>query len=183
MNKRCYDSEYISYIKNGHSAAVFITRDIVHSIDTAGMWIDVLDVDGEQKHVKNAKQAAYKWDFRWFDVELFPRKTKPQYPQNATEEDKKYITWRTAQDDIKMLRLEGYLGSKFRICPKLVNENRGRTRTVKNVIGKKQVTHRGNWNLKLQRYDMRMTYEDVYREVEVPMEPKWAYHIISVKKL
>lgn len=31
-----YDDEYISYIASGESAAVFVVRDIVSSIDTKG---------------------------------------------------------------------------------------------------------------------------------------------------
>ena len=42
QNKIKYDSAYISYVANGDSAAVFIARDIVRSIDTSGMWIDVI---------------------------------------------------------------------------------------------------------------------------------------------
>lgn len=41
-----YDSEYISYVENGDSVAVFIVRDIVRSIDTSGMWIDVISTSG-----------------------------------------------------------------------------------------------------------------------------------------
>lgn len=33
-------------------------------------------------------------------IELFPRKTKPIYPPNASTEDKKYITWKAANEDI-----------------------------------------------------------------------------------
>ena len=37
QNKIKYDSAYISYVANGDSAAVFIVRDVVRSIDTSGM--------------------------------------------------------------------------------------------------------------------------------------------------
>lgn len=40
-----YDSNYISYIESGESAAVFIVRDIVNSIDTNGKWIDVISLN------------------------------------------------------------------------------------------------------------------------------------------
>ena len=38
-----YSPEYISYLANGDSAAVFITRDIVKSINTKDKWIDVIE--------------------------------------------------------------------------------------------------------------------------------------------
>ena len=40
-----HDTEYISYIESGESAAVFIVRDIVNSIDTSGKWIDVISLN------------------------------------------------------------------------------------------------------------------------------------------
>ena len=88
-----YDSSYISYVANGDSAAVFIVRDIVRSIDTSGMWIDVLNTSGY-------KNDYDKWDFSSITVELFPRKMRPVYPEYASTEDKKYITWKTANEDI-----------------------------------------------------------------------------------
>lgn len=44
-----YSPEYISYLANGDSAAVFITRDIVKSINTENKWIDVIEPDWEYK--------------------------------------------------------------------------------------------------------------------------------------
>lgn len=45
-----YDGAYISYVKNGESAAVFITRDLATEVPTGGMWVDV--VSAEKKVVK-----------------------------------------------------------------------------------------------------------------------------------
>jgi len=41
-----YDPEYISYVENGESAAVFITRNICNDIKTSGKWVDVTFLDG-----------------------------------------------------------------------------------------------------------------------------------------
>lgn len=79
QNKMKYDAEYISYVNNGDSAAVFIVRDIVKSINTAGMWIDVIKTSGY-------KNKFNKWDFSNITIELFPRKTKPIYPQYVSDE-------------------------------------------------------------------------------------------------
>ena len=86
QNKMKYDAEYISYVNNGDSAVVFIVRDIVKSINTAGMWIDVIKTSGY-------KNKFNKWDFSNITIELFPRKTKPIYPQYVSDEYKKYITY------------------------------------------------------------------------------------------
>lgn len=122
QNKIKYDSAYISYVANGDSAAVFIVRDIVRSIDTSGMWIDVISTSGD-------KNEFGKWDFSSITIELFPRKINPIYPQDASTEDKKFITWETANKDISKQKLQGYRGEKYTICPKLVNKNQGKTKT------------------------------------------------------
>ena len=168
QNKIKYDSEYISYVENGDSAAVFIVRDIVRSIDTSGMWIDVISTSGY-------KNKFNQWDFSSITIELFPRKTKPIYPQIATPEDKKYITWQTANVDIAKQRSQGYRGKKFTICPKLVNKNQDKT----GIIEKK-------WNKKFGRYVPKHCARSSDCEVQkkkVPVKPVWEYHIISVKKL
>lgn len=121
MDKIKYDAEYISYVESGESAAVFVTRDIVRSIDTTGMWIDITELDGYKN--KNGR-----WEYEYYICELFPRKRRPVYPKDISEEDKKYITWQTAHTDICEQREAGYRGTRFRVCPKLVNRNRGTNR-------------------------------------------------------
>ena len=121
MDKKKYDAAYISYVESGESAAVFMVRDIVKSIDTTGKWIDILNLVGY-------KNRDGRWDFEYFTFELFPRKTQPKYPAWAGEEDKKYITWQTAHADIDMQRRQGYRGARFKICPKLVNRNKGKNK-------------------------------------------------------
>ena len=69
-NKIKYDSEYISYVEHGDSAAVFIVRDLVKNIDTSKMWIDIIKTWGE-------KNEFGVWDFVKIKIELFPRKINP----------------------------------------------------------------------------------------------------------
>ena len=119
-----YDAAYISYVKNGESAAVFITRDLASEVPTNGMWVDVVSAD--KKGRKDDR-----WDFNYFIVKLFPRKTKPVYPENASDDEKKYITWQTAHKDIEAERKQRYRGVKYKICPRLVNRNKGKFTTKK----------------------------------------------------
>ena len=72
------------------------------------MWIDIIKTWGE-------KNESGVWDFSKIKIELFPRKIKPIYPQDASTEDKKYITWKTAHEDIDQQRSQGYIGKKFMI--------------------------------------------------------------------
>lgn len=167
-NKIKYDAEYISYVERGDSAAVFIIRDIVRSINTSGMWIDIIKTSGN-------KNKYDKWDFSSITAELFPRKTKPVYPNNARMEDKKYITWQTAYLDINEQRQQGYKGQKFTVCPKLVNKNQGKTKTVEKI-----------WNKKFERYvppNWPRSPDCELHKVKVPIKPEWEYHIISIKRL
>ena len=64
MKEVKYDAAYISYVESGESAAVFITRDLVRDIDTTGMWIDIIDMDGH-------KNKNNRWEFKYFIFELF----------------------------------------------------------------------------------------------------------------
>ncbi len=146
----------------------FIVRDVVRSIDTSGMWIDVISTSGH-------KNKFNQWDFSSITIELFPRKTKPIYPPNASTEDKKYITWEAANEDISEQRSQGYRGKKFTVCPKLVNKNQGKTKTIEKI-----------WNKKFGRYVPKHWARTSDCEVhikKVPIQPAWEYHIISIKRL
>lgn len=116
-----------------------------------------------------------KWDFSSLTIELFPRKTKPIYPKYASIEDKKFITWKTANEDIAKQRSQGYRGKKFIICPKLVNKNQGKTKTIEKI-----------WNKKFGQYvpkDWARSSDCEVHKKKVPIEPAWEYHIISIKRL
>ena len=162
-----YDADYISYIELGESTAVFIVRDIVKSIDTSGMWIDILNLDGY-------KNKDNKWNFKYFTIELFPRKKNPKYPDNVTEKEAKYITWKTAHEDIAEQRSRGYKGTKFRIDLKMVNRNKGKYRKVKAA-----------WNLTFDQWvpDKWFGSSCEWRQKKIPYEPKWDYDILAIKRL
>lgn len=167
MGKKKYDAAYISYVESGESAAVFVVRDIVRSIDTTGMWIDVLSLEGD-------KNKDGRWDFKYINVELFPRRLHPKYPPGASVELKKYIMWKTANEDIAKQRSRGYKGPKFRVNPKLVNRNKGKYRKVRRA-----------WNITFGQWvpDEWFGSSCEWREKKVPYEPKWDYDILAIKRL
>jgi len=162
-----YDAAYISYVNNGESAAVFITRDIAANVPTAGKWIDVIEMDTKGRRDD-------RWDFNYFIVELFPRKTKPVYPPDAYDEEKKYITWQTAHKDIADLRSRGYHGPRYKVVPKLVNRHKG-----------KYYTKTAAWNKTFEQWvpDKWFNSSCEWREKKIPVKPKWEYEIVSLKKL
>lgn len=166
-NKVIHDPEYISYVENGESAVVFITRDVVRSINTRGKWIDVIDSEGEEN-------SSGRWDFKWFVVELFPRQTKPVYPENCSREEMNYITWQTAHKDIDKLRRKNFHGDQYKVRCRLVNRNKGKTKTVTAL-----------WNRTFERFvpEEWKNSSCEYRKRKVPLKPDWQYYILSVEKL
>ena len=167
MNKRVkYGAEYISYLESGESAAVIITRDIVNSINTANKWIDVLELHTYNTHGQRA--------FYYFIVEVFDRKIKPSYPKQANIEDKKYITWKTANQDIEEQRNKGVNGPKYLVLSNLNNKNKG-----------KYTTKQAVWNKTFNRWvlDAWFTPSCEYRMKRIYEEPEWDYYVLNVKKV
>ena len=39
------DKDYLDYIDSGESAAVYIVKNIVKSLDTKNMWVDVVSIN------------------------------------------------------------------------------------------------------------------------------------------
>ncbi len=181
-----YGSEFISYVNSYESAAIFIVRDVVKSINTGGKWIDILGgTDAE-------KNKAGRWDFKKIAVEIFPRKIQPDYkiyPENASEEmklridiDNKYLTWKTAHEDVANQRRAGFSGEKFEVQTKLINKNRGKF---------KEEPRKEIWNTYINQWiplEYRTPHcdENKIREVgikKIPLEPDWEYYILAIKRL
>ena len=113
---------------------------------------------------------------------MFPRKTNPIYPHNASDEEKKYITWQTAHVDIENLRRKGYKGVKFEVFPKLVNVNRGKYKTVQAVWNKWFNCYvRTSEKLieKMEKSPSKLRK----KEMKVPAAPEWEYRILKIQRL
>lgn len=156
-----HDAEYISYIESGESAAVFIVRDIVNSIDTKGKWVDVISLNTYYKRGAGDRMA-----FNWIIVELFPRKMQPKYDKNDSAHNR-YLTWVTAHEDIAKQRQAGFHGEKYLVLCNLYNKNKNKF-TTHTIIARK--------------YWKPM---EAYRPMEVkdPVDPEWEYRIQAVKKV
>ena len=61
------DKNYLDYIDSGESAAVYIVKNIVKSLDTKNMWVDVVSLS------TYCKRGSGNIAFNWIIVELFPR--------------------------------------------------------------------------------------------------------------
>lgn len=156
-----HDTEYISYIESGESAAVFIVRDIVNSIDTKGKWVDVISLNTYYKRGAGDRMA-----FNWIIVELFPRKMQPKYDKNDSAHNR-YLTWVTAHEDIAKQRQAGFHGEKYLVLCNLYNKNKNKF-TTHTIIARKY------WEPM-----------EAYRPMEVknPVDPEWEYRIQAVKRV
>ena len=156
-----HDTEYISYIESGESAAVFIVRDIVNSIDTKGKWVDVISLNTYYKRGTGDRRA-----FNWIIVELFPRKMQPKYDKNDSAHNR-YLTWVTAHEDIAKQRQAGFHGEKYLVFCNLYNKNKNKF-TTHTIIARKY------WEPM-----------EAYRSMEVKdaVDPEWEYRIQVVKKV
>lgn len=156
-----YDAEYTSYLESGESAAVFIVRDIVNSIDTTGKWIDVISLNTYYK-----KGAGDRKAFNWIIVEIFPRKMTPKYDSHDSAYNK-YLTWLTAHEDIAKQRQAGSHGEKYLVLCSLYNKNKNKLTTHTIIAGK-------YWEAM-----------DAYRPMEIkdPVDPDWEYRIQAVRKV
>ena len=168
MGKRIkYDAKYISYLESGESAAVIITRDIDNTINTENKWIDVLDL-----HTYNIHGQI---GFYFFIVEIFVRKIKPSYPKHATIYEKKYITWKTANEDIQEQRNKRVSGPKYLVLSDLYNKNKGKY-TIKKAV----------WNKTFNQWVPDKWFTSAhceYREKRIYEKAEWEYSIIDVKKV
>ena len=95
-----HDKDYLDYIDSGESAAVYIVKNIVKSLDTKNMWVDVVSINTYYK--RGSGNIA----FNWIVVELFPRKIKPKY--DTDPDYNRYLTWLTAHEDIEKQRDSGF---------------------------------------------------------------------------
>ena len=113
-----HDPDYIRYIASGESATVFVVRDVVKAVKTSGKWISIISMNCYEQDDDGKA-------FHWIVCEIFQRKIQPVYIGQDTDYNK-YITWKTAHDDIADQRSKGVKGPKFLVLCTLRNKNKGR---------------------------------------------------------
>ena len=96
---RFNDDAFTHYNTSGEAETVYIVREDAKDVDTSGKWIDALF------------QRELGQKYKMMIVELFPRKTKPQYTRNILYN--RYICWQAAHGDIEDYRMDNYHGEKY----------------------------------------------------------------------
>lgn len=165
-NEKMVLKEYFDYAKSEEATIVYITKNLVDSLNTKNKWIDVVSFD-------RYSSKGGKFAFNYMIVELFERKIQPNYPKSASINIKKAITWRTAHDDILKQRSNGIRGTMYLITCKLINKNRG----------KKEIRLLPYWNEEYGGFDYtgRVPTTTISREFD--MEPAWHYIITGKQKI
>ena len=164
-----HDAEYIRYVESGRSAAVFVVRDVVQAVNTSGKWIDIISLD-HHKEYPNGNA------FNWIVCELFHRKLQPEY----TDDDlayNRYITWQTAQTDIRQQRCKGYNGPKFLVLCRLINHNNGKCVNM-TLIGITKTYRDSDGEV----WESQEPIEEP-ETIKAPLAPDWEYRITALKRL
>jgi len=159
--------EYLRYLKSDEAAAVYFVKNLVSSIETKGKWIHVISCDRYLDHDQDNKPK-----FRNLTIELFERKVKPKYPQNADTSLKRAITWKTSHEDIDNQRSCGIRGPVFLVIGRYYNKNYGKTVT-------KTFDH---WNEEFGGFDLTGNAPTTTITRTVKMEPEWIYRITDIKR-
>ncbi len=159
------DPEYILYCNSGEATAVYIVRDLCSDVDSKSKWIDCIAI--------NAWKDRNSWKFKYIVVELFPRRIMPKYGED--EAYNKYITWKTAHEDIAQQRKEGVKGPIFLVKCWLIDKNAGKFSVEYQLYDEKEKCWIADPALR--------TDTCVEREKRYPLEPEWGYRIDEVKQI
>ncbi len=166
-----HDADYIAYIENGKSGAVFITRDVAEKIDTKGKWVDIIEIECNKRY---RGQNEYKF----FIVELFNKREHPKYEKGMTAQAKKYLTWQVATNDIASQRDKGICGEKYIVLPKLILKNaKGEHRTLALPWDTRYKMWVRTWEFSSDCiWKDRLVYVVTSKE-------EWKYQIVAFKKI
>lgn len=121
------DSEYIQYQISHYPEAIEFIRKNVKNFEAEGIvknkndvWIDIQKFDTFSNRAPNGRILKGTENiilFREIEFDIFPRKIIPVYvqPFNAYERENRYITWKTATEDIEKQKMEGCKGERWHL--------------------------------------------------------------------
>ncbi|MBP3915280.1 hypothetical protein [Clostridium sp.] len=119
----CNDyKKYLTYKEKGESLAINIIKNNVANLNTKNKWVDIVAISTYKKYNRFA--------YNYIIFEVFERKIRPNYPKKEFFTDMQYqevvdyITWKTANDDIKSQKSNGVAGPKYIISVDIVNQKK-----------------------------------------------------------
>ena len=110
------DPDYRRYVSSHHPEAIeFIKRNAAAFQKKGNVWLDIQDYSvfpGTAPDGSNLPGAGKVILFKTIVFDVFPRKMKPEYREEDTDYNR-YITWKTATEDIRKQRSEGNRGERW----------------------------------------------------------------------
>lgn len=114
-NMRIWESDagYCKYVNAHHPEAIsFIKNEVEEFQDSRNIWIDIVDYSIYPHTTPDGKWLPYtKTLFKKIIFDIFPRNIKVQYGDDV--DYNRYLTWRTAVEDISQQRSQGNKGERW----------------------------------------------------------------------
>ena len=111
-----YDRGYRRYVHLHHPEAIEFIKQNVKAVKNKGnIWIDVQNVTEFSDKAPDGKYLPGVGNvilFKKIVFDIFPRKMKPQYRKDDNFYNR-YITWKTATEDIQRQKSAGYEGEQW----------------------------------------------------------------------
>ena len=166
------DPDYRRYVSSHHPEAIeFIKRNAAAFQKKGNVWLDIQDYSvfpGTAPDGSNLPGAAKVILFKTIVFDVFPRKMKPDYREEDTDYNR-YITWKTATEDIRKQRSEGNRGERW-IVECLLDAHRTPDRIKKVLIPLSRIRIE---NPAFSAYLKSQAYQD-YRAKKAAYEAKLA---------
>lgn len=109
------DPAYRNYVSSHHPEAIEFIRKNETIKNKGDVWLDIQtftefqDTAPDGSYLRGARNIIL---FKEIKFDIFPRKKRPQY-KKGDKEYNKYITWKTATEDIQEQRSAGYKGKRW----------------------------------------------------------------------
>ncbi len=110
------DSAYKNYLSTHYPEAIeFIKRNAEKIKNKGNIWLDIQkysEYSGKASDGSALPGAGKVILFKKIVFDIFPRKMKPHYIEEDTDYNR-YITWKTATEDIRTQKSAGYKGERW----------------------------------------------------------------------
>ena len=160
------DLGYRRYVHLHHPEAIQFIKLNAEDIKNKGnIWIDVQNVtefSDKAPDGTNLPGVGNVILFKKIEFEIFPRKMKPKYSKDDNF-DNRYITWKTATEDIQRQRASGYEGEQW-IVECLLNVRKTQSKIEKVHVAE---THKRIDNPEYAAYLESEAYRQYKAEYEV----------------
>lgn len=130
--------------------------------------MDCLALDARQR-------SDDRWLFKYIVVELFPRKLTPEYDTKDSAHNK-YLTWKTAHEDIDQQRTAGGKGPIYYVRCRLVDKNANNFESVEKWWDRECDCWIADPALVRPEFCEKRMYK-------YPIKPEWVYVITEAREI